>query len=481
MSALLAKEFRLSLDVLRPWALVVVGAIIFALVARRLPESILPVAMAQLTIGDLMSAFAVAVGGSAVIVSAWSAAAILQGDQSHGAALLAASLPVAPRELAASKVLVLAFAVLVPAVAATVAFALARAANPVAESSSPLSIGLFAVLISAAGAGLAMPWALLVRGSSKVVFLAMSAAIAFGAAGALGASIIHLRLVRAAVKVFAEPGQDAMGTAPLALAGERARLVAIAAGIGVAALIGLVIGVAAIGRSNVRRWIPWALVAALAAAFGVGIAAARIAIDRDEAFWRSGTGTLMRASRLDDTALAQEIRSWDAARRRNMWAVPGDLATFAEEGARRMSVLSPSMRASSPVLQALVAAQAGASRDLAECGVLLLPSGDKSRRDAALDGVIRFPESTWMQWILSRELALLPGAPPSDRDDSSVDVQRLRGWGPIRAEWKDPFRIERRRSISAALLVQLEWWLEHGELDRTDVQQAIARLRSEQP
>ena len=250
-----------------------------------------------------------------------------------------------------------------------------------------------------------MPWALLVRGSSKAVFLALLAGTTDGVAGALGAWFVHRQLVADATAAFPEPERSFMYMADLALAGERARLVAAAAAVGVAALIGLLMGVAAIGRCSVRRWIPWALVGALVVAFAAGLVAARSAVEHDEAFWHSRTGTVMRASLLDDAELAKEIGRWDEARRRNIWTVPTELETFAEEGGRRMAAAPPSVRAGNPILRALVAAQEGASRDLAEPGIVLLPAGDESRRAAALDGVIRFPESTWMRWILSRELA----------------------------------------------------------------------------
>ena len=283
MTGLLAKDLRLSLDTLRPWALTVVGVIVAAFLLRQLPESMLPALLAQLSLPDLLSVFAVAIGGSAVVVSAWSTAAIVQGDQAHGGELLVASLPVAPVERAASKLLVMGIAVLVPAVAATVAFALARTTRPVVETGWPLSIAMWGLGISAVGAGLAMPWALLVRGSSKAVFLALLAGTTDGVAGALGAWFVHRQLVADATAAFPEPERSFMYMADLALAGERARLVAAAAAVGVAALIGLLMGVAAIGRCSVRRWIPWALVGALVVAFAAGL------VRRSSTTRRSGT------------------------------------------------------------------------------------------------------------------------------------------------------------------------------------------------
>jgi len=91
MTALIAKDLRLSLDALRPWTLVLFAVLSVWLVALWLgPLATGVYADANRILGELGAILTISSG----FVAAWITACVVHGDQSHRADGLAAAMPV---------------------------------------------------------------------------------------------------------------------------------------------------------------------------------------------------------------------------------------------------------------------------------------------------------------------------------------------------------------------------------------------------
>ncbi|MCA9286407.1 MAG: hypothetical protein KDA22_14370 [Phycisphaerales bacterium] len=463
MSALLAKDLRLSADVLRPWILTVVGFLLGALVVLRLPDTVLPEALVRFTTADLLAFVALATGASGLVLSAWAAAAIVQGDRGHGAELLAASLPLSGWRRALSKGVVLVAALAVPVAVATIAYVASGWLQSMPGTLRPLWTAQFALLASLAGAGFAVPFALLLRGAWKVVVLAIVSAIVAAGLSILGASLVtgwFTSLVNTARNAAIDQYIPAFRA-------DRIHAIGLSFGLAGAATIGLLGGLIGVARPPGRRLAGLTLAAAPVAAFLLSTFAARVAIARDQVFWSSSFGEVLLAHEAPDAVIAQAILDWGAAARATPRTRGGSWAEV-QEGRRRVAEMPEAERGGSPIMQAILSVQDYSTPQWAVSSLSMLPRRDRRLRAAALENMLRYPDEPYFRSVLSYEIAGLTDSVGYWMPDRRIDPRTEP------EAWR-----EAQRAFDGQLVKQLEWLRDRGELDPAEIDRAIELLRTE--
>ncbi len=312
MTTLLLKDLRLSLDVLRPWALTVVGLVMAALVAESLPATLLPSPIHHLTVGFLLQGLGACVALSAVLVGASLAAALLRGDDAHGARLMMESLPVAASRRLSSKAISVATASLAPAAATLVLLVLGSKLSAMAEglrsTTAPILLVVFGTIVTAmGGAGAAWASACVVRGRLAMVAMAillLAVAAILGGFGAwVGVPLLEGDLLRARLA----PGGAIQFSATLS------RCLQVGGVVGTIAAIScclLAVPLAGLRRRSWRRFLTLSG-ATLATAFLAGLASTPLSVATDERLERwiayQQIAFVERLSKEDLTVFVQEL------------------------------------------------------------------------------------------------------------------------------------------------------------------------------
>ena len=194
MTTLLLKDLRLSLDVLRPWAIMVFGLAIGLGILTALPSTVSPVDLRDMRAADILVTLAVTIAASAVAVGAWLATSIVQGDQKHGAGSMAVVLPSSAARRVGAKLVALALAITPIPLAAFVALSIAALLNTertlgywrgFGVHGAAVSLGGLAAAVVAAGLGSFV--AQTVRGAFAAVALSLLGFLLAVAVGGLGA------------------------------------------------------------------------------------------------------------------------------------------------------------------------------------------------------------------------------------------------------------------------------------------------------
>ena len=346
MNALLTKDLRLSLDVLRPWAIVVVGLALGVFILSRAPESLLPDALRAISIGELFVFVAGVVGFTAVIVSAWSAASIAQGDRTHGAAMLAAALPIAPSHRALSKATALLPATLAPPLVVCALYTLGR---QLGYAPNDFSVGVVTGLVAAAsavGAGLALGVAPLIRSRFQTVAVALLVGLAGGMLGVLGAWIGLRFFSGELARVIAAKGW----IDPLPQIQVRLDWISGVTGVGAAAIGCALVGVVSLARLRTRRSLLYGVSSALALSLVAGVVATKPALATDQTLKDGDTYLRLVAILVSSDEIVEAIpryfiqirdaRVGDGYQRNQM---------LVWEGMYRMRALPPAQRIAHPI------------------------------------------------------------------------------------------------------------------------------------
>ncbi|MFO0875095.1 MAG: hypothetical protein U0575_14135 [Phycisphaerales bacterium] len=405
MSALLAKDLRLSLDTLLPWGLIVGGFAAIAAALTRVPETVMPEVIGRMSIADILFVVAIVVGGSAAAIGAWVAAAVAQGDRIHGAEHLMMALPVSPWRRGSSKLLAVALGAAIPALVSTGSAAASIALSGRTDVAGD-DLWRWAVATSGAsfvGAGLGLGVAPLVHGPFRVVFIALLLGLFGGLAGLL-ASWVTFDHVPFGVLEFAR--HQLKGTSkpslghPFDVSRNVAAVVSAITGVGAIALVAALAGTLSLARPRRRRGLLAVLGVGLAVSFAAGAAATIVWVDRDPAIRRSVQWAQWRFSRMNDAELIQLVTATYVSPRSGTSPVFDALISLVpNEVQGRLGRLDPADRADHPLMKAAMALQDNSTESQAVRTVSFLPPGPESL-ERSLDAMRRHP--TLRRWFLTR-------------------------------------------------------------------------------
>ncbi len=308
MTTLLLKDLRLSLDVLRPWGLLVAGFAVGMWLLASLPSTLVPVDLRGMSLAEMLIALAALIAATSMAVGAWLATVIVRGDQSHGAGALAAILPTSPSRRVGSKVIALAAATAMLPLAAAAALVVALTLRPTATAES---LGRLLLLPAAAlagafiGAGAASFIATLVRGTFAIVAISLLGILLAGISGSASAATGLQLLCRDVVDAGARPGAI---TEYLLLRSSVLTGGAIAS-IATTGLAAGIVGMTAMARPRGARWIAMSGAALLLVALITGLASSKaiVANDPQLANWSAYNERL--AEKLSLQELAAFVRS----------------------------------------------------------------------------------------------------------------------------------------------------------------------------
>ncbi|MFO0827090.1 MAG: hypothetical protein U0572_02985 [Phycisphaerales bacterium] len=406
MNALVAKDVRLSLDVLRPWALLVAGFGLCAYGITKLPRELVPLGLVDMRPDEIFGVLATVVGLTAVACSAWSTTAIVQGDRAHGAAHLDAALPVSARRRMWSKLGVVAVAAMMPALATVVLAALAvlNERGP----KRPIDIEFIlpaAMVVSALGAALALVVTHLVRGAFQTVAIAMLVGMAAAACGAGGAALgLRLAPGPTAAFVVSQSGFSARSIYADAMAW------AAIAGACAGALVCGFAGALALARQRSTRWLVLSFVVAGVASFVSGAVAAGVFVRRDHPVLADDADAYAQfvAARMSDAELCDALRTIhvDSAMRpvvRGQWVTPQNARAWAllQQAHSRLALVDAAAFDDNALAQALRSWERfGTATEAWLTIYYVVPPRDPRRFTLALEVVARFPDSDVVAGIL---------------------------------------------------------------------------------
>jgi hypothetical protein len=441
MTILLAKDLRLSLDALRPWALIVLGFGLIAGLASLLPRSLVPFNSGISTASELVATIGGLAGITCIAAAAWIAASVAHGEERHGAASLHSALPVGRGGRGLSK----AAAILAGTLAVAFVSILLQQSAGMGVLVHRFVPGLPAswVLVGAlAGAGFGMGIASATRGVFPTVMIALLLAVGAALAGGGGAAVVF---PVAAAKYLAVA--DAVGQfVEVGDARARTILAGAALGLGVASLLSACIGIRAFMRPLpvVRAAIALAmtlLLASVAGAFAVPLALAGDSINEWQ-HYRDRDVVLASDSEVIQAIgrVGQQLRNDPGS----FVAEVGD-ARFIDIAHRRLARVPEQERAGHLLAIALNEAAYYDEVRAAIWSLRLIPRNPLDRDDhryleAALSVVLRYREAPQIQRLLDLPVAAAggwttqPGAMPEmnavdsgyDRDFDRKLIGRLR-------------------------------------------------------
>lgn len=444
MTILLAKDLRLSLDALRPWALIVLGFGLVALLSSFLPRSVMPINSGITTVSELVATIGGLAGITCVATAAWIAASVSHGELRHGAALLHGTLPVGGRGRVLSK----AAAILAGTLAVAIVSILLRGEFTATLSSQRGVPGLPPawVLVSAiVGAGFGMGIAAATRAIFPTVMIALLIAVGAALAGAGGAAVAipFAAAQQLAVAHVMDPTGSVSEISEMQV---RIATAGAAVGVCVAAILAALIGLRAfMGPIPVRRAALLLALTVVASLLG-GAVAAPIALANDSINqWQPyvDRGLILASDATVIEAIGrvgQHLRTDPAS----LDIASGD-ARFVAIAQSRLSRLPVSERASHPLAIALHEAEFYDELRAAIWSLRLIPRDARSRGDhryleTALHVAIRYRDAQQIQRLLDIPVAAAGGwtmqptaLPEMDAADSSYDgdfdrqlIRRLR-------------------------------------------------------
>ncbi|MFO0827089.1 MAG: hypothetical protein U0572_02980 [Phycisphaerales bacterium] len=397
MTGLLAKDFRLSLDVLRPWALVLVVFSIGVLIVSRMPRSMLPEGLTLMSVPELLTVVGPMVALSSLVVSAWSTATIVQGDERHGAGLLAHAMPIAAPRRAASTLLVVVVAGLVPPIVGASMHAMGLVfldSTVVMSKVAPTVWSGFG--LAALGIACALPTALLVRGhfrASALSFLLAAVLAITGIVGAWSGYQIVVAPLRAKARAMAHGANEPAFQWELSHVLDRVMTLGGGVGCAAGAVVCAIAGVVLMARvRRARSRIAWVGVALLAALVTGGIAAKPL-FSSDATLVRFGPYQQLMATFASDEEIVEAIARAGGAVRGGTpddaswgrdWALLREgivRVTTVARGTPREQILRKAMRDAEDF-----STQENATRSLS----WLVPRDDPRRLELSLEAFIRF-------------------------------------------------------------------------------------------
>ncbi len=309
MTALLLKDLRLSLDVLRPWALMVVGLAIGLAMLRLLPATLMPDDLRDMRTEDVLVLIGGLVAASGIAVGAWIASSIVQGDRTHGAAALAAVLPSSAGRRVGAKLVALAMAIAPIPLTAFVALSASALLSAERTSAYWRSFGYHSAAVCLGGvaacfvaAGLASFVAQIVRGAFAAVAIAILSCLVAAGLGALGGTL-GLWAFHRDVAAFAVTHSGDGEAVALRFSVVTSGAIAATALSGAAALM---VACLAMSRHRSRRWTATAGAAIAAISLLGAVAIVQPVIGRGASRWLAYQIDL--ASRLPPNELAVQIQ-----------------------------------------------------------------------------------------------------------------------------------------------------------------------------
>lgn len=419
MITLLKKDFRLAMDMLLPWGMIVAGFAAGMGVLLSVPEHLRGDLFTRFRWEDLCGVLALVVGLAAVGTAAWCAAAVTLGERRHGAWLYELSAPIAASARIGSKAMVLLLVVgLHAGLVVLLVLAPVRAdvwgapsAPPDGGSVFPWWAGLTTALAALCGVGLALTVASIVR----TIFGAVLVALLCGMTGVglgIAASWVALRWFLGSSGVRFDDEWT------LLLVARELRTIGGVAGALATGLACLGGGLWILAKPRSATCRVGVVVGSLVLAFVAGLVTARAAA-------RSVTATnspraLARgdAEALSSAELAAEVgriaanrRAWHGSRGPlDLWTPSGfpwltlDDDAILEVARQRAAAIGESERATDPLAVELRSVLDSSSAEMAQTDHLFRIRGDPSGIRALMESTVKFPENANVRRQLLFEL-----------------------------------------------------------------------------
>lgn len=190
MRTLVAKDFRLAADALRPLAAIIAGLVVIIIGLGFVPASLAPSILREFDLALAFQFVALTTLGLSGLIAAWVTASVVLGDRLHRAGAFEASVPVSNAGRWTSKAIAIAAscAIIVALGAVTAFLTHPRRPGPMLPGNWPELAG-FVALTSAIGIALAAGVSRAVRRVELVVAVVVGIAIVAAFVGAVGGSI----------------------------------------------------------------------------------------------------------------------------------------------------------------------------------------------------------------------------------------------------------------------------------------------------
>lgn len=395
MITLVAKDLRLSLDALRPTGLLLAAFLLLGAITLALPERLMPLGLPFRDVHELFIVLWTLVAYGSIAIPVWIVHAIANGDRMHGAASLAASMPVSDRSrglargaamVGAGSLPAVFLALLAPSTESRIISAKLLRWWPMLhdESLSVAALSFGAVLI-----------AIVMASSRRRLWTSMIVAHLLLLA-MVPLTGLAIALGRAWTLARFGDGPHAWGQFNLDLwmaAAVRATAVG-------AAVVGLLLGAHAIRRIRSRRYAWWSMAVGSLAVLSIGVVAPRVAFALSSEKESAPTYRRWLATFASEDELLRTVERWGGGPASSPVSMGVDMELL-EEASRRVRLRSPNEQASDPLTRAFRAAL-HFDDDARAYEVYVFTPFD--RMDVALEWTTRFPRSLLAPSALVGEL-----------------------------------------------------------------------------
>jgi hypothetical protein len=418
MITLVAKDLRLSLDALRPIALLIGVFLLFGATTLAMPERLLPLGLPFRDGTELLIVLWTMLAYGSIALPVWIVHAIAQGDRAHGAASLAAAIPVSAWARGLARFAAMLGAASVPAVLlAVLAWSAAGADSRILGARLlrwwPLALDepMATALLSLAAAVVAIVFA----PSSRRLWRAIVGVHLFFL---ILMPALGLSMASGGEWTLARFGEGPHSWGPFTVDGWM-RSSAYLAVFGAIA-VGILVGLNAVQRVRSARYVRRAVGLGSIAAIAIAFVAPRVAFAMSSEKESAPTYRRWLATFASEEELLRTVERWGGGSASAPISMGGDMELLGE-ASRRVRMLSIDEQATHPLALALRAALRF-DDDARAYEVYLFTPFD--RMDIALDWATRFPQSlvaprAVVGELYRRKVTLLNAYPPPDRNEWS--------------------------------------------------------------